>query len=176
MEGDYVATLRVSDSASQSVPDSVTVTVAGGSIPLPQVQIDGKSQSAGRPARDLGNGETAAVGSTVTLDGIRSSTIFPEELLFDWEIVAQPAGSQAVLSTTDKNLTRLVPDLSGTYTVRLRVEDGYNENFGEFSFAASTLESPATPSPAPSPPPSNSGSAGASGGCSLNGGRSTANF
>lgn len=165
MEGDYTASLVVSDSLSQSVPDSVTITVAGGVIPLPQVLISGTFQTDGRNSQDLSDGAAAPTGSEVTLDGKDSSSIFPEELLFNWEIVAKPSGSLSSLSATDKGFTRLIPDLAGTYTVRLRIEDGYNENFGEFSFAALETTN-SSPSPQPQQP-SQPNSQNSVGGCSL---------
>ncbi|HKY62208.1 MAG TPA: S8 family serine peptidase [bacterium] len=163
MEGEYIATLVVSDSASDSIPDTVTVTVAGGSLPLPEVLIRAHFRGTNGLRQDLGAGSPAPIGTVVSLDGSESSSLFPDPLLFEWELVAKPDGSTALLSSTDKSGSSLNPDQPGTYTVRLRVEDGYNENFAELSFTALEPSGPADPDP---PDPAGPASAGG-GGCGL---------
>jgi subtilisin family serine protease len=163
LEGEYIASLVVSDSASDSVPDSATVTVAGGILPLPTVILQAEFRKDGGGNQDLSAGAPAPLGAKITLNGKGSSSLLPEELLFEWEIVAKPSASLVALSSTDKSLVSLEPDLAGTYTVRLTVEDGYNENFGEISFA---VVEPSTPS-APAGPNTPQAPAASAGGCSI---------
>jgi hypothetical protein len=153
---------------SSSVPDSVTVTVAGGSLPLPNVVIGASYRGPTGITQQLGGGETAPLGFELNLRGNESSSIFPDPLLFNWELVAKPAGSLAALSAPEFSKTDLVPDLAGTYTVRLRVEDGYNENFGEISFVAAVASGPLSDPPASSPTNPAFPNMPGTGGCSLN--------
>ncbi|HKX12259.1 MAG TPA: S8 family serine peptidase [bacterium] len=160
-EGDYIATLVVSDSLSDSIPDTVTVTVAGGSLPLPEVLIRAFYRERG-VRRDLSAGAPAPAGVAVELDGGESSSLFPDPLLFQWEVVAKPEGSQATLSSSDRTTSSLIPDRPGTYTVRLRVEDGYQENFAELSFATTEAAGPSDPNPLNPASPTSPGGGGCS--------------
>lgn len=161
-EGIYQATLRVVDSHSEAVPDSATITIDGGVLPPPvpilkaQAFIDGRPQALSPEGR-------VPVGAFVTVDAGDSETLFPENLLFDWALIEKPSGSQVQLSKTDAALTKILADLPGIYTLRVELEDGYNENHAEISFTAFEESSGAPPS---EPPPS-AGSPAAAGGCSL---------
>lgn len=148
-EGVYTATLTVSDSLAAGTPDGVTVTIAGGSLPLPTVVIGGSFRLDGGISELLTDGKPVPLGADVFLDGRNSSSLFPEELLFAWTFVAKPEGSQAEPTDLNKAIIQFHPDLAGTYTFRLAVEDAYNENFGEISFLSAEI--PAVPPP---PPPS----------------------
>jgi len=59
----------------------------------------------------------------VALDGSGSSDPDTDLLTFSWSFVAVPAGSAATLTTNGSDAT-FVPDLAGTYSVQLVVDDG----------------------------------------------------
>jgi hypothetical protein len=64
------------------------------------------------------------VNGTVQLDGSGSSDADGDMLTFRWSFVSRPAGSSAVLSGSASATPAFAPDLAGTYTVQLIVNDG----------------------------------------------------
>jgi hypothetical protein len=69
--------------------------------------------------------DSVVVGTTVSLDGSDSSDAEGDSFEYVWTIESRPAGSTAVLQSIAGNSTQreLVPDLAGTYVVRLTLED-----------------------------------------------------
>ncbi len=169
MVGIYTATLVVSDSLASSVPDSVTININGGSLPPPTVVIHASFRLEGGAIQALDSGAPAPTGSEVNLDGSDSTSLFPDQMLFEWLVVAKPPDSAAQLVHAAQSMAQLTPDKPGTYTVRLTVEDGHNENFGEISFLAADPAPPPPPPPAsiPEDPAPPAPVAAAAGGCSL---------
>lgn len=164
-EGVYVATLRVADSLSEGVPDSVTYTIQGGSLPPPVPVFKVRVRFQGR--RDPLNAEaTVPRGATVEVDAGGSQSLFPQNLLYEWSLIEKPEGSLAQLSSFDAAAVDILADQPGVYTLRLRLEDGYHENIGELSFSAlgdAVPPSMEIPNSAEAP----SSSQNSAGGCSL---------
>ncbi len=75
------------------------------------------------PDADAGPDQDGVVGFEVALDGSGSSDPDTDLLTFSWSFVAVPAGSAATLTTNGSDAT-FVPDLAGTYSVQLIVDDG----------------------------------------------------
>ncbi len=119
LDGDYVVRLVVDDGSfgNESEPDTAVVTVGSGA---PTAVI--------LPAGTVG----ANQGSAVLLDGRSSTDPDQHELFYDWSFVSMPAGSVAILAGADSGTPSFVPDVAGTYVVRLVVDDG---PFGNVSTA-----------------------------------------
>lgn len=105
--GRYVARLVVNDGATDSTPDTVTITTENTA-----------------PVANAGPDQTLPVTRTVTLDGSRSSDIDGEALAFRWRAAATPAGSNAQLSDPTIVNPTFVIDRPGSYTFELVVSDG----------------------------------------------------
>ena len=76
------------------------------------------------PTANPGFDQTAAVGSTVNLNGYGSSDTDGNRLTFQWTLSARPAGSAAALSNSTTPTPSFVADVAGNYSVQLVVNDG----------------------------------------------------
>jgi len=75
------------------------------------------------PVANAGTGQAVFVGQTVTLNGSLSSDPDSNPLTYAWSL-ARPAGSLAALSGATTVQPTFVPDVAGTYTAQLIVNDG----------------------------------------------------
>ncbi|MGL0817126.1 PKD domain-containing protein [Vibrio vulnificus] len=107
VQGHYVVQLVVNDGYADSAPDTVVIT---------DVNL--------APVADAGSDQKASKGSRVNLSGSRSTDPEGQPLSYRWKLLSQPAGSAAVLSTTDSITTDFVADVGGDYVVQLVVNDG----------------------------------------------------
>jgi hypothetical protein len=76
------------------------------------------------PEPEPGRDRRAKPGQEVVLDGSLSYDRDEDRLRFRWELFVRPPGSAAGLVADREPIARLVPDVGGTYVVRLRVSDG----------------------------------------------------
>jgi len=107
--GVYTVQLVVNDGASDSVPDTVTVTT---NFP---------------PVANAGVDQMVTPGSMVTLDGSGSSdpdTTPNPTLTYSW-LLSAPAGSGATLSDPTIVNPTFTADVAGDYVVELTVNDGW---------------------------------------------------
>lgn len=104
--GDYVVQLVVSDGIFTSDIDLVTITANAG------------------PVANAGADQTAVVGQVVILDGSGSSDSDGDPLFFSWTIERAPQTSTALLDDVNTVFASFVPDVPGTYIIRLIVSDG----------------------------------------------------
>ena len=107
--GRYEIDLVVNDGFVNSAVDSVVVTTPPANT---------------NPVANAGLDQAAVTGQRVDLDGSASSDIDGDPLTFAWAFVSRPTGSSASLSSADTVTPNFVPDLPGTYTIRLTVNDG----------------------------------------------------
>lgn len=70
-----------------------------------------------------GHDQTVSIGSSVTLDGSRSSHLDGKPLQFDWTLLSVPQGSNAVLSDPGALRPGFTVDVPGTYIFQLIVRD-----------------------------------------------------
>jgi hypothetical protein len=68
--------------------------------------------------------QTASVATLVTLDGSQSSDANGDVLGYAWTFAAKPAGSNAALANSTLAKAGFIPDVAGTYTAMLVVNDG----------------------------------------------------
>lgn len=81
------------------------------------------------PVADAGGDQLgASTTQEVSLDGSQSYDPEDHELEFSWAIESGPAGSNAPLLNAANEHAILVPDVEGTYYLRLVVSDGWEES------------------------------------------------
>jgi hypothetical protein len=90
-------------------PVSVTITAAAGNA---------------TPIANAGQDRTVLVGTTINLDGSRSTDADGDPIAYAWSLVARPAGSAATLGRPESASPEISLDVEGNYVVRLVVSDG----------------------------------------------------
>lgn len=103
------------------------------------------------PIADAGPDQAVLVGSAVDISGAGSSSEQGRPLAYRWKLTA-PAGSRAVLSSSQGDTTRFLADKQGTYIVSLSVREGTMEDSDVVEVVATTDEPPPPPPPTPMPP------------------------
>jgi hypothetical protein len=76
------------------------------------------------PVANAGSNQTVVLGDTVMLDGAGSMDPDGQMLTYAWTISNAPQGSTAMIMGADMAQATFVPDVEGTYTVTLVVNDG----------------------------------------------------
>jgi len=84
----------------------------------------GPAPSNSAPVADAGVDRTAAWRDTVWLDASSSHDMDGDLLTYQWDLLAQPAGSGAVLANPTTITPHLVADASGEFMLQLVVNDG----------------------------------------------------
>jgi hypothetical protein len=77
-----------------------------------------------RPIANAGSDQTVRTGTVVALDGTGSTDADGQALSYRWSLLARPAGSAAVLSSTTAPRPTFTVDRGGDYIFRLVVNDG----------------------------------------------------
>ena len=106
--GDYVLSLVVNDGKVDSSPATMKVTAAVVNA---------------APVGNAGAAQSTVTGQLVTLDGSGSSDANGDTLTYSW-VLTRPTGSTASVSNPTSMKPTFVPDIAGTYTVSLLVNDG----------------------------------------------------
>jgi hypothetical protein len=109
LAGSYVASLIVNDGKLNSTAVTVTVTSAVANV---------------APVADAGTAQNVLTGTTVTLDGSKSSDANRDLLNYAWTFSSKPAGSNAVLTNSTSANPTFTSDISGSYVASLIVNDG----------------------------------------------------
>lgn len=97
-------------SLAPSLPATVLLTTGN----VPPISIAGPEQS-------------VAVGSTVTLDGSRTSDGNGDLLSYRWALLSVPAGSKATLDNAASVQPKFTADVAGTYVAQLIATDAYGD-------------------------------------------------
>ena len=108
LAGSYIVQLIVQDSAGQFSDPSI-VTIASTNL---------------APTADAGSTQTVIVGDIVALDGSGSTDPENDALTYQWTLSAAPSGSAAALVGGSTAAPQFTPDLAGSYTIDLIVDDG----------------------------------------------------
>lgn len=99
--------------------------------------VCGSSGSNQAPVAAVAGPAAVTVRTTVTLDGTTSRDPDGQALTYRWELTSRPESSGAALSDPTVAKPVVVPDVPGTYTVRLIVSDGKADSpSASFSFVA----------------------------------------
>ena len=108
--GTYKVKLVVTDEASQaSEPDEVVI-----------------SSSNVAPTAVAGDDQVAVVNKVVYFDGLDSSDPESDPITYAWTITSAPTGSTAIIVGDSTATPSFTPDLTGEYTIKLVVYDGYD--------------------------------------------------
>lgn len=127
VDGTYVALLVVNDGKADSEADSVTITA---------------STANSAPVANAGGDQNVETGTLVTLSGIASSDVDGDQLSYRWSMSSVPAGSSAVLDSTNTAVTKFTADVDGVYVAQLIVNDGKLDSVADtVSVTASTSNS-----------------------------------
>ena|GEM_PF-1493196 len=124
--GEYSGYVRLVGSHERALDTEAKVLVT--------VDIQGDPQ----PVARIEGERTVAIGEVVSLDGSASSSPGGGPLTYAWSLVSAPSGSGSVLSSPTAAQIKFVPDLVGSYVVRLIVNDGVLDS--EPAFATITAE------------------------------------
>lgn len=106
--GEYLIDLVVSDPWASSGVDQVIVS------------FDNLA-----PVADAGSSQSIILGETAYLDGTNSFDANLDPINYYWEIVSKPSGSLTEINNPESPYASLIPDISGSYTVSLTVDDGF---------------------------------------------------
>lgn len=104
--GVYVIGLVVNNGTENSVEDTVTVTAVS-------------------PDAVAGPNYNITPGSTVILDGRRSSDANGYPLTFQWTVTSSPLGSTSTLSDPTSQTPSFTADIEGAYEISLTVNNGF---------------------------------------------------
>jgi hypothetical protein len=105
--GTYSIQLKVMDSWGAVGTDTVTLSINNL-----------------KPVANAGQNQSLTLGDTALLDGSASSDPNGDPLSYTWSLSSVPVGSTASIANTSAVQTSFIPDLSGTYVVSLKVNDG----------------------------------------------------
>jgi RHS repeat-associated protein len=107
VKGTYVAQLIVNDGFVDSIPATVTISTLNSP-----------------PVANAGPAQTVLAGTTVQLNGSKSTDVDGDALTFKWSITSKPSNSNAVLSDPASVTPTFFADQLGVYVVQLIVNDG----------------------------------------------------
>lgn len=116
LDGSYVAELTVNDGQANSAADSVTITA---------------STANSAPVANAGNDQNVVINTLVTLDGSASSDANNDAITYQWSFLSVPAGNTATLSNFTSSAPSFTPNVEGTYTVQLLVNDGQESSVAD---------------------------------------------
>jgi hypothetical protein len=111
LDGSYILQLVVNDGMVDSAADTVTITATA-------------STSNSAPVANAGADQTVLSYTTVILNGSGSYDNDGDGLSFNWNFVSKPNGSSVILSDITTANPTFIPDINGTYIIKLIVNDG----------------------------------------------------
>lgn len=76
------------------------------------------------PVAIAGANQSVFTGVQVVLDGSGSSDPDGNSLTYAWSLTGKPAGSAAIIGNGSSAIASLTPDIPGSYTAQLVVNDG----------------------------------------------------
>jgi hypothetical protein len=111
--GNYRVQLVVNDGGLDSVPVTFVTTVAENQLPVADVD---------------GSDSVATVDFAALLDGTLSFDPEMQPLSYQWQVVQQPDGSQAMIDDPTAESTYWTADMVGSYQLQLVVNDGWQDS------------------------------------------------
>jgi len=103
------------DSTSESLQSAYSALSDGSSVNIP-------------PIANAGLDSTAFTLEAIYLDGSGSSDADGDELTYSWAFISAPSGTNALLYNITTSSPYITPDIAGTYTFDLQVNDGTNNS------------------------------------------------
>jgi hypothetical protein len=91
------------------------------------------------PIADAGSNTTGLVDEEIQLDGSGSSDPDGDSLSYSWTITDAPSGSSATLSDSTIVDPILIPDVEGTYSITLTVNDGNDSDSAAIQLTVSSI-------------------------------------
>jgi len=107
IQGTYILELILNDPYSQSLPDYVMISFENL-----------------KPVANAGSSRSILLGETVPLDGSASYDLNGDPLTYHWSVVSSPTGSGAQVFDPSASITQIIPDVEGTFSLQLIVNDG----------------------------------------------------
>ncbi|MFD2168304.1 YHYH protein [Thalassotalea euphylliae] len=111
--GEYQIALTVNDGTIDSSPDIVVITVSEPTTSENSV-----------PIANAGSDQAISLGQSITLDGSQSTDADGDALSYSWQIASKPDSSALVLTNNTSANIDITPDIAGTYSFSLIVNDG----------------------------------------------------
>lgn len=139
--GVFTASLIANDGKSDSIFDSVSITAIL------------KTTAIIAPIANAGPSQSVAVGTTVKLNGMASSSVNSNQLTYRWTLLSKPSGSGASLLNHFSSTPTFVADAVGTYAALLIVNNVVTDS----APAIVVVTAVAAPSAANTPPIANAG-------------------
>ena len=78
---------------------------------------------------NAGTNQNVTVGALTTLDGSASTDADRDALTYTWTLMSKPTGSASALSSTSSPKPTFTPDVAGSYSATLIVNDGKVNSF-----------------------------------------------
>lgn len=116
--GDYVFSLKVTDSKAATSEKQLIVTVDNTApISSVSVAVQYTPVSVDKPAQHITLGSAVSIDATATIDPDGQA------LSHTFDLVQRPVGSSAMPNFSGIAIARLIPDMLGTYVLRVRSTD-----------------------------------------------------
>lgn len=116
---------------------------AGSYVDYDYIRVNSNTVTNQPPIANAGVAQKVTLGTSVMLNGSNSSDPDGDVLTFAWQFMSKPAGSQAVLSGANTTTPSFVPDLAGSYLVKLTVSDPSGAtSIGVVNITANTYVAP----------------------------------
>ncbi len=103
----------------------------GHTIPSTMLKVAYKEIPNNAPVADAGPDQQTYTGNVFQLNGSNSYDIDGDMLNYSWSIVFAPFGSNAQLLNVDSATPNFTPDIEGTYTLILVVNDGTEDSVAD---------------------------------------------
>jgi RHS repeat-associated protein len=118
---DSIVRVRFAGTADQ--PWTLRVRNSGG-----ESSVAGVVRVNRKPIALAEGGAIIALGMPATATGMRSFDADGDALSWQWTFATRPPGSSAALAAPTGSSTSFTPDVAGTYTLRLVVNDGFEDS------------------------------------------------
>jgi len=102
----------------------------GGGGSTPETSNNGSTGGTSNtaPVAKAGSDQNVRTGSTVTLEGSSSTDADSDSLSYSWQMIGEPSGSTATLSSSSAVKPTFTADVDGTYVLSLVVNDGTTDS------------------------------------------------
>ena len=128
VDGSYTVSLVVNDGEVNSIADTVTFTAS--------------STMNNAPIANAGTDKSVQTGLVVLLNGSASYDSDGHTISYQWALQSKPAGSLSVLFSSTLVSPSITPDVDGSYTISLVVNDGIVDSSADTMLVIATATGP----------------------------------